>query len=163
MSQQQRSTSTDQVSDHVRKVRQPDHATTPEQHPLLTLQQTVGNHAVQRLVSSLPKRPGVIQRVLSPATHAFGMATYGGLMGSWAGLLAQTGAIQQEAANASVWTMGMLPNISQMQAFIGMAQAEPAPPAAGPGLQMGASAMAGAPVGIPLHALPANPDIDELD
>ena len=154
----------DQASDQARKVRQPDHATTPEQHPLLSLQQTVGNRAVQRLVNAASQRPGVIQRVLSPATHAFGMAAYGGLMGSWAGLLAQTGAIQQEAANASVWTMGMLANISQMQAFIGMAQAEPAPSPALPptslpympgsavtGLQRGAS--------IPALALPS-PDYD---
>ena len=146
--QRQRSTSRDQASDQARKVRQPDHATTPEQHPLLSLQQTVGNRAVQRLVNAASQRPGVIQRVLSPATHAFGMAAHGGLLASWAGLLGQTGALQQEAANASVWTLGMLTDIGQMQAFIGMAQAEPAPPAAGPGLQMGASAMAGAPVGI---------------
>ena len=160
MSQRQRSASTDQASDHARKVRQPDHAVAPEQHPLLTLQQTVGNRAVQRLVSSLPKRPGVIQRVLSPSTYFLGIGAHGGLLASWAQLSAQTATIQQMAANASAQAQGMLANIGLMQTFIGLAQAEPAPPTAGGGLPMGASAMAGAPVGIPLHALPENPYID---
>ncbi len=119
---------------------------------------------MQRLVSAASQRPGVIQRVLSPATHAFGMAAHAGLLASWAGLSGQTNAIQQMAVNAGAQTQGMLANIGLIQAFMGMAQAEPAPAPALPpaslpympssaltGLQRGAS--------IPTLALPS-PDYD---
>ena len=130
MPQTQRSASMDQASAHGRGVRQPDRvaAGESEQHPLLSLQQMAGNRAVQRLVGPASNRPAAIQRVLSPATHFYGLAAHAGLTASWSGLSGQMAGLQATAANANVLTQAMAANIGQMLGFISMAQGEPAPP-----------------------------------
>jgi len=127
----ERQKSADQSSERGRRAQQPEHAAQPERHPLLTLQQTVGNGAVQRLVSSLPARPGVIQRVLSPSTTLMGYGTHARLHAGWMNLFGRMQTLQGQTGDAMARTMAMVGDIGRVLNFVAVAQSEPAPPPAG--------------------------------
>jgi hypothetical protein len=109
-------------------------------HPLLALQQTAGNRAVQRLVAT-GGRPAQIQRVLSPGTYGMGMGAYANLISGWSTLAGQSGALVGSTANvmtsaiaantqatgAYTQAMGLLPAITSVLNFVTIANAEPAP------------------------------------
>ena len=69
-------------------------------HPALSLQQTAGNRAVQRLVGGhTGAHPATIQRHISPGTSALGTMTHASLMTTSADLSVDAMALQDATAS----------------------------------------------------------------